>query len=184
MKRKPSLVLREPVKLYVEKDEPKTVEPKTLKNKNIRKITSKAEKENLFVKPEENSAIKTANQAEKVSETTEKVSEKTEKMPEKSAAALNNPQVSVKSQMSPRIGQIWDYFCNKASADGEISKNFSLTRSEVMKEAGIGSTNTYRDALRKFQELGLIEIELRPGVNSGSIFTLTEKGIDEVSQYN
>ena len=49
-----------------------------------------------------------------------------------------------------------------------------------MKEAGIGSTNTYRDALKKFKELNLLEIELRPGVNSGSLFTLTEKGIDEI----
>lgn len=101
---------------------------------------------------------------------------------EKTEIAQPNVQLkeSIKDKLPPRIGQIWIYFCQKAKGNGELNRTFSLTRAEVMKEAGIGSTNTYRDALKRFQDLGLMEIELRPGVNSGSIFTLTEKGIEQI----
>ena len=145
MKKRPNLVLREPVKLYENKRE---VPTKFAKTEKVEKKESELPK-------------------------MEKVVEKRE---------VSKPQTreSVKDKMPPRIGQIWDYFCRKAKADGEIKRSFNLTRSEVMKEAGIGSTNTYRDALKRFQDMDLLEIELRPGVNSGSIFTLTEKGIEQI----
>lgn len=145
MKKRPNLVLREPVKLY----------------ENKRETMPKVE------------------QAEKVTKNESELP-KIEKVAVKREVPKLQNKESVKAQMPPRIGQIWDYFCRKARADGEINRSFNLTRSEVMKEAGIGSTNTYRDALKRFQAMELLEIELRPGVNSGSIFTLTEKGIEQI----
>ncbi len=88
-------------------------------------------------------------------------------------------QLSAREKMSPRIRLIWDYLCFAAGKNQQPQKSFSVTRAEVMREAGIGSTNTYRDALEKFQNLELLEIELRPGVISGSIFTFTAKGWQE-----
>lgn len=143
MKKRPNLVLREPVKLYETSGKIKEVRSEA-EDKSIAEIESPQIKEREDVRPQ------------------------------------TQPKESVKARMPPRIGQIWDYFCRKAKENGEINPIFSLTRSEVMKEAGIGSTNTYRDALKRFQDMGLLEIELRPGVNSGSIFTLTEKGIEQI----
>ena len=88
--------------------------------------------------------------------------------------------LGLREKMSPRIQQIWDYLCMVAARNNPPQKRFSVTRAEIMREAGIGSTNTYRDAIAKFQQLGLLEIELRPGVNSGSVFTFTENGWREV----
>ncbi len=156
MKRRPNLVLREPVKLYDPRNEEK-FNPNLAKN-DTTKITPTKE---IKVKPKETTSAK-VEEIREVKKVQRQIVE------------------SVREKMSPRIGQIWDYFCQKAKANGELTKSFNLTRSEVMKEAGIGSTNTYRDALKKFQDLELLEIELRPGVNSGSIFTLTEKGIEQI----
>lgn len=141
MKKRPSLTLREPVKLYESKKE---LRQEIIEEKAVAKIESPKIEEKKEIKPQ------------------------------------IQPKESVKAKMPPRIGQIWDYFCRKAKENGEVSPSFNLTRSEVMKGAGIGSTNTYRDALKRFQDMGLLEIELRPGVNSGSIFTLTEKGIEQI----
>lgn len=153
MKKRPNLVLREPVKLYETKREVLTSES---------------------IPNEENPA----DNEVKFSQTQEILPEIIEKKEFKESE--KKTKESVKDKLPPRIGQIWDYFCRKAKADGKLTPSFNLTRSEVMKEAGIGSTNTYRDALKRFQDLGLLEIELRPGVNSGSIFTLTEKGIEQI----
>ena len=149
MKKRPNLVLREPVKLY-----------ETKREVIVNEVNLREDNEIQFP-PIEEKSIKIAQNKE--------VEE-----------PKNQLKESVKDKMPPRIGQIWDYFCRKAKSDGEINRSFSLTRSEVMKEAGIGSTNTYRDALKRFQDMGLLEIELRPGVGSGSVFTLTEKGIEQI----
>lgn len=151
MKKRPSLVLREPVKLYEAERE--------VESAKIGKREVSEKKKNL--------------EKLKVLES----SQRTENL------IIEKNIESVKEKMSPRVRQIWDYFCKKAQENGELQKSFNLTRAEVMKEAEIGSTNTYRDALRKFQELELLEIELRPGVNSGSIFTLTAKGIEQVENF-
>lgn len=156
MKRRPNLVLREPVKLYDPRNEEKF--NLNLAKNDTTKITPTKE---IKVKPKETTSAK-VEEIREVKKVQRQIVE------------------SVREKMSPRIGQIWDYFCQKAKANGELTKSFNLTRSEVMKEAGIGSANTYRDALKKFQDLELLEIELRPGVNSGSIFTLTEKGIEQI----
>lgn len=157
MKKRPSLTLREPVKLYEARIVEKEIETEIPNNEIVTSIDTQFE-----TKLQNSEIIK------------EEVVENIE-LPKK----IQNKE-SVREKMSPRIQQIWGYFCKKAKVEGEINKSFNLTRAEVMKEANIGSTNTYRDALRKFQDLNLMEIELRPGVNSGSLFTLTEKGIDEI----
>lgn len=150
MKKRPNLVLREPVKLYEYEKVDKELEVKKEESiiEKVEKEKLQLDKKTLDAKPDELIQTRTSLSREK---------------------------------MSPRVRQIWDYFCKKAKSGDEIRRSFNLTRAEVMKEAGIGSTNTYRDALRKFQELNLMEIELRPGVNSGSNFILTEKGIEEIS---
>lgn len=89
----------------------------------------------------------------------------------------------ISRKMSLRVRQIWEYFCRTATAAENPRKSFTVTRSEVMREAGIGSTNTYRDALSKFKSLGLLEIEMRPGVNAGSIFHLTELGLEQTEAF-
>lgn len=152
MKKRPNLVLREPVKLYESNIKEESKQEETY---NLREITEIPEPTNI----------------EKIKETPVK-KEVIEKNSEK--------KDSIKEKLPPRISQIWSYFCRKAKTENGVNPVFSLTRAEVMKGAGIGSTNTYRDALKRFQDLGLLEIELRPGVNSGSIFTLTEKGINEL----
>lgn len=85
-----------------------------------------------------------------------------------------------REEMSLRVRQVWECFCEIAGADGDLKNSFEVTRAEVMKKAGVGSTNTYRNALQKFQDLGLLEIELRPGVINGSLFHLTKKGLEQV----
>lgn len=158
MKKRPNLILREPVKLYEVKNENEI--------KSVEKEEFTSDEAKINNPPEEFKVVKSLETILK--------------------EAVSTPETKyispIKEKMSPRIQQIWDYFCQKAASEGEILKSISLTRGEVMKEAGIGSTNTYRDALKKFQDLGLIEIELRPGVNSGSLFTFTEKGISEIRE--
>ncbi len=157
MKKRPSLTLREPVKLYDSRLLEEYIETPKLDSEFTKSTVTEFETK--------------LNNAENI---TEQIKEKIGEKPQVQQTGI------IKEKMSPRIQQIWQYFCKKAKVDGEINKSFNLTRAEVMKEANIGSTNTYRDALRKFQDLNLMEIELRPGVNSGSIFTLTEKGIEEI----
>lgn len=155
MKKRPSLILREPVKLYEERSLEKDL---TSKEGNLEKEEIIEIKENeLLLKDKFGLGIEN-----------EKVNFEPKKM-------------SLREKMSPRVQQIWDYFCQKAKNGNEINNTFCLTRAEVMKGAKIGSTNTYRDALKKFQDLDLLKIELRPGVNSGSVFTFTEKGIEELN---
>ena len=156
MKRRPNLVLRDPVKLYETRKDHQKVLPKTSKESELNQPKKKKELE----EPELGLIELKRNKVEKKNQ---------DKRFELS-----------RDKMSPRIQQIWDYLSKKVKSGEEITRSFCLTRAEVMKEAGIGSTNTYRDALKKFKELNLLEIELRPGVNSGSLFTLTEKGIDEL----
>lgn len=168
MKKRPSLVLREPVKLYETKvvDEIKPQGTEKKGNSEKEKLSSNLEillKEKII---------------EPISSTENKVEPITS---EETISPKVQNRETLRQKMSPRIQQIWDYFAKKAKTENEIKKSFSITRAEVMREANIGSTNTYRDALRKFQDLNLMEVELRPGVNSGSIFTLTEKGIEEIS---
>jgi hypothetical protein len=158
MKKRPSLVLREPVKLY---------EPK--------------EDEEIITKLDEKFDVNEENPLPKNLETILKEKLVTPFESELLLEARIQKSESIRQKMSPRIQQIWDYFCKKARDGNQINKSFSLTRAEVMKEANIGSTNTYRDALKKFRELNLLEVELRPGVNAGSIFTLTDQGVEEVN---
>lgn len=150
MGKKLNLVLREPVKLHELRIETPTL-PAQFEEKE-----SEEGKDEITEVPKSR-----AFQAEKKSETKPENEEELKEI-------LRN--------MSPRVRQIWDYFCEAARADGNLQNSFVVTRNEVMKKAGIGSTNTYRDALGKFKNEGLIKIELRPGVNSGSIFYLTKKG--------
>ncbi|MCD9184948.1 MAG: hypothetical protein LUM44_00830 [Pyrinomonadaceae bacterium] len=161
MKRKLNLVLRDPVKLHktsqdvAELPSPfdkKEVESKIGSDLTTEKPISKnpaiKEKKNLQAKPKKQSDEEFKKEIEDVRKT-----------------------------MSLRIMQVWEYFCKKANADNELKNSFTVTRAEVMREAGIGSTNTYRDALKRMQSLGLIRIELRPGVNAGSVFYLTGEGL-------
>ncbi|MBX7174724.1 MAG: hypothetical protein K1X72_27355 [Pyrinomonadaceae bacterium] len=157
MKKRPNLILREPVKLY---------EPKILEKELPPQKEKKLGKDEEFESKQNNLQL-----AKKEIENTILEKEKIEFFPKR---------ISLREKMSPRVQQIWDYFCQKAKQGDEFKKSFCLTRAEVMKGAGIGSTNTYRDALKKFQDLDLLKIELRPGVNSGSVFTFTERGIEEL----
>lgn len=152
MKKRPSLILREPVKLYETKE----------KSQSEKEIVEKTSTDNQKIFPEQEETKLTKSLATILSE--------------ENYTLKRDFLEPVREKMSPRVQQIWDYLCRKAVESGEVQTSFGLTRSEVMKEAGIGSTNTYRDALKKFKELGLLEIELRPGVNSGSLFIFTEKG--------
>ena len=160
MKKKLNLVLREPVKLHntakeiAELPNPyKIPENKTLESE-IKEITTNKPK---FV-VSENKKNETKN------------------------LLIEKQFEDLRQKMSPRVLQIWSYICKKAKQSGEIEKSFAVTRAEIMKAAEIGSTNTYRDALQKFQKLNLLEVELRPGVNSGSVFHLTKIGIEQIKQ--
>lgn len=166
MRKKLNLVLREPVKLH--ETEAKVPELSArFETEEIQQVKPEREKPKL---------AKTGNG--EISSKPAKINERLEnKLSEPQKTTEKNTEKTLES-MPPRVRQIWDYFCEAAKKDGELRNSFVITRSEVMRQAGIGSTNTYRDALRKFQTAGLIEIELRPGVNSGSIFYLTEKGIE------
>lgn len=161
MKKKLNLVLRDPVKLH-----------KT--DQNIAELPSP------FEKKEEESKTNLILTEEKP--ITKKIETKEKKnlqiKPKKQLETEPKKEIEdVRKNMSLRIKQVWEYFCKKANADNELKNSFTVTRAEVMREAGIGSTNTYRDALKKMQSLGLIRIELRPGVNAGSVFYLTDEGL-------
>lgn len=80
--------------------------------------------------------------------------------------------------MSERTYEIWKCLVQQAAGENKLQRSFIVTRAQIMSEAKVGSTNTYRLALQKLQELGLLKIELRPGVTSGSVFHLTAKGIE------
>lgn len=166
MRKKLNLVLREPIKLHET-------------NAKVPELSSRFETEEIeSVKPEREKPKFSKSENGKISPKPIKVREQSDKKSSEPEKPLKENLEKVLETMPPRVRQIWDYFCEAAKKDGELRNSFVVTRSEVMRHAGIGSTNTYRDALRKFQIAGLIEIELRPGVNSGSVFYLTEKGIE------
>lgn len=169
MKKKLNLVLRDPVKLHKSEQTVLDLPSPFIEKKNAEINESEAEKnkaENIKVaKIDQKTLIENVKKVEKKKEINDNLSKiKIE---------------DVREKMSLRIKQVWEYFCAVANKDGELQNSFTVTRAEVMKSAGIGSTNTYRDALKKFQDLDLLRIELRPGVNAGSIFHLTENGIKQ-----
>lgn len=166
MKKKLNLVLRNPVKLHdTNQNAPELPSPFDKKENVEKEIETKEKAEVLGLPPVEEKKLKAKG------ETKLKANEKRE---------TAKPEIEdLRKDMSLRIKQVWEYFCKKANADSELRNSFTVTRAEVMREAGIGSTNTYRDALKKMQSLGLINIELRPGVNAGSVFYLTEDGLEQ-----
>lgn len=166
MKKKLNLVLRDPVKLH-KTDQTIAELPSPFEKKEESKID--------LILTEEKPTTKKLETKEKTDEKKNlqiKPKKQLEKEPKKEIE-------DVRKQMSLRIKQVWEYFCKKADADSELKNSFTVTRAEVMREAGIGSTNTYRDALKRMQSLGLIRIELRPGVNAGSVFYLTDEGLEQ-----
>lgn len=176
MKKKLNLVLRDPVKLHNN-------------NRNIAELPSpfdKKDNENQeFVKESQKiSTAKASKDKPKQVEETGKSKVAVKPKIESKKAALPDVEITdVRKEMSLRIRQVWEYFCIKANADNELKNSFTVTRAEVMSKAGIGSTNTYRDALKRMQNLGLIRIELRPGVNAGSVFYLTKDGLDQAKLF-
>lgn len=168
MAKKLNIVLRDPVKLH--KNESTAPElPSPFDNQEKVKNKNKTKQENKSKKGIEKST----------NEISKRVSAKVTKSsnPKSSAKDINYDQKDYRDQMSLRVRQVWEYFCEIATADDDLKNSFEVTRSEVMEKAGIGSTNTYRNALKKFEELELLEIELRPGVINGSLFHLTEVGL-------
>lgn len=167
MKKKLNLVLRDPVKLH--KNEQNVAELPAMFEK---KIVEDAPRKELI----ENEIGIQNNELEE-----RKANKKDlEIQKEKNAKSQSKIDLEdVRKTMSLRIKQVWEYFCVKANADNELKNSFTVTRAEVMREAGIGSTNTYREALKRMQGLGLIRIELRPGVNAGSVFYLTDEGLEQ-----
>lgn len=176
MPKKLNLTLREPVKLHETSSEipelPKSFENKTKKESSRQKEKKEIEK---FLPASGENEQKT--QKYPVKNIIAKTENRAKEAGREGSVTDKNELSGVLEKMPPRVRQIWSYFCEAARKDGDLQNSFTITRAEVMKQAGIGSTNTYRDALRKFQEAELIEIELRPGVNAGSVFYLTEKGI-------
>ncbi|HQU85370.1 MAG TPA: hypothetical protein PKY59_19675 [Pyrinomonadaceae bacterium] len=166
MKKKLNLVLRDPVKLH-----------KT--NQNIPELPSPFEKREAQIEPRKSDETEDIKKVEKAAVAKEKTVETKPKTDKKPRISQTIEIADVRKEMSLRIKQTWEYFCSKANADNELRNSFTVTRAEVMREAGIGSTNTYRDALKKMQSLGLIRIELRPGVNTGSVFYLTDEGLEQ-----
>lgn len=167
MKKKLNLVLRDPVKLH-----------KT--EQSVAELPSPFEKKEAETKTE--SVLNEEKPNAKKLETKEKIDEKKnlQVKPKKRLEIESEKKIEdVRKAMSVRIRQVWEYFCKKANTDNELRDSFTVTRAEVMREAGIGSTNTYRDALKRMQSLGLIRIELRPGVNAGSVFYLTDEGLEQ-----
>lgn len=179
MAKKLNLVLREPVRLY---DPPASfgtgaAQPfEKLKTSEDRNRSEKlVEQENSEQKRKANQIIaEKSNVGRKTSEKLPKNQSKREEL-----AKTSESVVDLRTQMSPRVRQIWEFLRGLAKRDSP-QNSFNVTRAEVMRETGVGSTNTYREALRKFRELGLIEVELRPGVNAGSVFHLTKKGLEQV----
>lgn len=170
MKKKLNLVLRDPVKLH-----------KT--NQNIPELPSpyeKREEKDTSIEETEKILVEKNNQSEELEvKVSEKKEEKKPKKVEKKEEVRKIEIEDIRKELPLRIRQTWEYFCKKANQDNELRNSFIVTRAEVMREAGIGSTNTYRDALKRIQTLGLITIELRPGVTAGSVFYLTEKGLEQ-----
>lgn len=158
MKKKLNLVLREPVRLHQTEA---NVTPLPAPFEDREKVAEQLEKPK---KPKQLAAVN-----------------KPEEFPPPKPVLYEREVKDLTKQMSPRILQIWKFFCRRANEDGNLKNSFTVTRNEVLREAQIGSTNTYRDALRKFRDLGLIEIELRPGVISGSVFYLTKLGQAQAS---
>lgn len=167
MKKKLNLVLRDPVKLH--KNEQNVAELPAMFEKKIVEDESRKE------------LVESEIKDEKI-EIEERKSNKKELQTQNEKTLKLKPKrdiEDVRKTMSLRIKQVWEYFCVKANADNELKNSFTVTRAEVMREAGIGSTNTYREALKRMQSLGLIRIELRPGVNAGSVFYLTDEGLEQ-----
>ncbi|MBC7798560.1 MAG: hypothetical protein H7Z37_16945 [Pyrinomonadaceae bacterium] len=171
MKRKLNLVLREPVKLHENSNfAPNLPSPfESLKEAQVEEKETVSEG-NVLV------AAKTQIKAEEQ----KKPIKTTSKSVAKSTRNSTQNEVNLRDLMTLRTQQIWDYLCEIAGSGEKVSKSLTITRAQIMREAGIGSTNTYRDAIQKFQDLGLIEIELRPGVNAGSTFHITKKGIEQI----
>lgn len=171
MKRKLNLVLREPVKLHENSDfAPNLPSPfESLKEAQV--------EENELVS--ESNVLDVVESQTKVAEP-KKPAKTTSKSVVKSTRNTSQNDVNLRDLMTLRTQQIWDYFCEVAASGEKISRSLTITRAQIMREAGIGSTNTYRDAIQKFQDLGLIEIELRPGVNAGSTFHITKKGLEQI----
>jgi hypothetical protein len=169
MGKKLNLVLRDPVKLH-DDDSIAQKLPSPFNNQKDLK---------------ENDVKKQVNP--KTSQRKGSLKKKSVRKPESNLSLLNQKREGkvddYRQDMSLRVQQIWELFCEISGEDEKIKKTFEVTRAEVMKKAGIGSTNTYRNALQKFQDLGLIEIELRPGVINGSLFHLTSKGREQVGLY-
>ena len=188
MKKKLNLVLRDPVRINRTTDEGAPPELPSPFNRNQTndladgQVEVEREIENITppqLMPPGTSKPATAK-GETAIEESRKFIPKAKPRPAKTHE-INKTNGAIRAALSPRIQQIWDYFGKVAVSNQNTDGTFSVTRAEVMREAGIGSTNTYRDALQKFQNLGLIEIELRPGVGSGSIFRLTETGWEETT---
>ena len=154
MAKKLNLVLRDPVKLHKDKENSNSLPDPFSKNDSD---VNKKEKEKDEPKVEETKEFKSKSKKKFQKET----------------------QVDLREDMSPRVRQVWEYFIKKASEDEKLKNSFAVTRAEVMEEAGIGSTNTYRNALKKFEEMKLLKIEHRPGVTEGSLFHLTKLGLDQ-----
>jgi hypothetical protein len=166
MGKKLNLVLRDPVKLH----ETESVTPELPSPFKSEEIT-KNDKGQLI---EEKNRKSKNNNVEEISK--RKIVRKSNSKNRKVSADVND----LKEEMSLRVGQVWEYFCEIAGERENNKNSFEVTRSEVMEKAGIGSSNTYRNALKKFQDLGLLEIELRPGVVQGSLFHLTKKGKEQM----
>jgi hypothetical protein len=168
MAKKLKLVLRDPVKLYDDKSTaPKLPSPYDNRDSKSRNSERKQLEKNTTKKKKDNeSKGKSA----------------------KNKSSINNKLETenikdYREQMSERVRQIWECFCEKSKEDNDLKNSFAVTRSEVMEKAEVGSTNTYRNALKKFQEMGLLTIELRPGVVNGSMFHLTKLGIEQVEKF-
>jgi hypothetical protein len=167
MGKKLNLVLRDPVKLH--QDEAIAPElPSPFEDQESLKRNSNAAK------------LKRTKKEESIKNLPKGKSNKTlDTKPE----VRQNDKKDYREEMSLRVRQVWECFCEIAGADEDLKNSFEVTRAEVMAKAGVGSTNTYRNALQKFQDLGLIEIELRPGVINGSLFHLTKKGLEQVGVF-
>lgn len=179
MAKKLNLVLREPVRLY---DPPTSVGTGAAQPFEKLETNEDKNKSEKLVEQEKSEQKQKTNQiiAEKSNVGRQTFEKLPKKQPKREELAKTSDSVEdLRTQMSPRVRQIWEFLRGLAKKDSP-QNNFNVTRAEVMRETGVGSTNTYRDALRKFRELGLIEIELRPGVNAGSVFHLTKKGLEQV----
>lgn len=183
MKKKLNLVLRDPVRLH-ETTASATTLPSPFARRNIseRELQETENAENTQVKELKEIPGEVVEPKIKEVRATKPELAKVETKPKKPVTkeiitkTETLPKSEKREKMSPRVQQIWDYFCQVARKTETPQKIFNVTRAEVMREAGIGSTNTYRDALEKFRQLGVIEIEVRPGVNAGSIFRFTDEG--------